>query len=252
MMRGFFIAFFLSPAFLFSQNELPYNIGEYSAFDISFGGITVGSAEMEVVEHTLIDNISTFHIVGKGRTALFFDWFFKVRDVYETYLDTAKILPVKFIRNIHEGGCEKQQLYNFNHLDSLVLTADTAYRIPYNSQDMLSALFYARTFNKEYLKQTNSFFVPIFMDEENYFLEVVYLGNEIVETKWGMINCMIFKPKMQEGRVFEDGEQMKIWITDDANHLLMKVETKIWAGTIKANLVDYKELKYPLSISKQE
>ena len=250
MMRVFFIAFFLSPAFLFSQNELPYNIGEYSAFDISFGGITVGSAEMEVVEHTLIDNISTFHIVGKARTALFFDWFFKVRDVYETYLDTAKILPIKFIRNIHEGGYEKQQWYNFNHLDSSVLTADTAYRIPYNSQDMLSALFYARTFNKESLKRTNSFFVPIFMDEENYFLEVVYLGNDIVETKWGMINCMVFKPKMQEGRVFEDGEQMKIWITDDANHLLMKVETKIWAGTIKANLVDYKELKYPLSISK--
>ena len=250
MMRVFFIAFFLSPVFLFSQNELPYNIGEYSAFDISFGGITVGSAEMEVVEHTLIDNISTFHIVGKGRTALFFFFFFKVRDVYETYLDTAKILPIKFIRNIHEGGYEKQQWYNFNHLDSLVLTADTAYRIPYNSQDMLSALFYARTFNKESLKRTNSFFVPIFMDEENYFLEVVYLGNDIVETKWGMINCMVFKPKMQEGRVFEDGEQMKIWITDDANHLLMKVETKIWAGTIKANLVDYKELKYPLSISR--
>ena len=250
MMRRFFIAFFLSPAFLFSQNELPYNIGEYSAFDISFGGITVGSAEMEVVEHSVIDSISTFHIVGKGRTAPFFDWFFKVRDIYETYLDTLKILPVKFIRNIHEGGYEKQQLYNFNHLDSLVLTADSVYKMLYNSQDMLSAFFYARTFNKESLKETNSFFVPIFMDEENYFLQIVYLGNDIVETKWGMINCMVFKPKMQEGRVFEDGEQMKIWITDDANHLLMKVETKIWAGTIKANLVDYKELKYPLSISK--
>ena len=250
MMRGFFIAFFLSPAILFSQNKLAYSIGEYSAFEVSFGGITVGSAEMEVVEHSVIDSISTFHIVGKGRTAPFFDWFFKVRDIYETYLDTLKILPVKFIRNIYEGGYEKQQLYNFNHLDSLVLTADTAYRIPYNSQDMLSALFYARTFNKDNLKQTNSFFVPIFMDEENYFLEVVYLGNDILETKWGMINCMVFKPKMQEGRVFEDGEQIKIWITDDANHLLMKVETKIWAGTIKANLVEYKELKYPLSISK--
>ena len=41
---------------------------------------------------------------------------------------------------------------------------------------------------------------------------------------------------------------MKIWITDDANHLLLKVETEIWAGTIKAVLVDYKELKHPISI----
>jgi len=86
------------------------------------------------------------------------------------------------------------------------------------------------------------------MDEENYFLEVSYLNNEVIETEFGKVDCMVFKPKMQEGRVFEDGEEMKIWISDDKNHLLLKVETKIWAGTIKAVLVDYKELKFPLSI----
>jgi len=53
---------------------------------------------------------------------------------------------------------------------------------------------------------------------------------------------------MQEGRVFENGEQLKIWITDDANHLLLKVEAEIWAGTVKAVLEDYKESKHPLSI----
>ena len=41
------------------------------------------------------------------------------------------------------------------------------------------------------------------------------------------------------------GKKMKIWISDDKNRLLVKVETQIWAGTIKAILV-----KYPLSISK--
>jgi hypothetical protein len=56
---------------------------------------------------------------------------------------------------------------------------------------------------------------------------------------------------MQEGRVFENGEEMKIWISDDANRLLVKVETKIWAGTIKAVLDDYKGLKYPLSIIRE-
>ena len=38
---------------------------------------------------------------------------------------------------------------------------------------------------KSDLKQSNSFFVPIFMDNENYFLEILYLDNEILETKWG-------------------------------------------------------------------
>jgi len=248
MIRKLFFIFLFIPFLAFPQKEIPYQVGEYSVFDVSFGAIIVGHAELEIVEEKLIDSISTFHIVGKGKTASFFDWFFKVRDVYETFLDTSKLLPIKFIRDINEGGYSKKQNYFFHHSDSVVNNKDTTYKIPFNSQDMLSALFYARTFDKEDVKKTNFFFVPIFMDEENYYLEVSYLNNEQLATKFGKVECMVFKPKMQEGRVFEDGEEMKIWISDDKNHLLMKVETKIWAGTIKAVLVDYKELKFPLSI----
>ena len=249
-MRGLFLALFLFPLTTYSQSDLPYKVGEYSAFDISFGGIKVGSAEMKIEKQIKINGVSTFHIVGKGRTASFFDWFFKVRDVYETYLDTSKIRPVKFVRDIHEGGYEKKQQYIFKHSVGKVFWKDTSYVIFPTTQDMLSALFYARTFNKNDLLQKKSFFVPIFMDEENYSLEILYLKDEKVKTNFGEVNCMVFKPKMQEGRVFEDGEEMKIWISDDRNHLLVKVETQIWAGSIKAILVKHQGVKYPLSISK--
>ena len=248
MFKRLVLIFLFIPFLAFPQKEIPFQVGEYSAFDVSFGSIIVGHAELEIIEEKLINSTSSFHIVGKGKTTYFFDWFFKVRDVYETFLDTSKLLPIKFIRDINEGPYSKKQNYFFQHSDSIVTHNDTSYKIPYNSQDMLSALFYARTFNKEEIKKKNSFFVPIFMDEENYFLEVSYLNNEMIETEFGKVDCMVFKPKMQEGRVFEDGEEMKIWISNDKNHLLMKVETKIWAGTIKAVLVDYKELKFPLSI----
>ena len=249
-MRGLFLALFLFPVTIYSQSDLPYKVGEYSAFDISFKGIKVGSAEMKIEKQIKINGVSTFHIIGKGRTASFFDWFFKVRDVYETYLDTSKIRPVKFVRDIHEGGYEKKQLYTFKHSAGKVFWKDTSHVIFPATQDMLSALFYARTFNKNDLLQKKSFFVPIFMDEENYSLEILYLKDEKVKTNFGEVNCMVFKPKMQEGRVFEDGEEMKIWISDDRNHLLVKVETQIWAGSIKAILVKHQGVKYPLSISK--
>ena len=249
-MRGLFLAFFLFPLTTYSQSDLPYKVGEYSAFDISFKGIKVGSAEMKIEKQIKINGVSTFHIIGKGRTASFFDWFFKVRDVYETYLDTSKIRPVKFVRDIHEGGYEKKQQYIFKHSAGKVFWKDTSHVIFPTTQDMLSALFYARTFNKNDLLQKKSFFVPIFMDEENYSLEILYLKDEKVKTNFGEVNCMVFKPKMQEGRVFEDGEEMKIWISDDRNHLLVKVETQIWAGSIKAILVKHQGVKYPLSISK--
>ena len=247
----FCFLFFIFPQFLYSQNNLPYKVGEFSDFDIYFGGIKVGVAEMEVVSCIMIDSISAFHIIGKGKTTPFFDWFFKVRDVYETFIDTSKKVPLKFIRDVSEGNYKKEQVYIFNHNESFVKHEDTIYKIPFNSQDMLSALFYVRTFPKQNFKK-KSFFIPVFMDEENYFLEIMYLNNEVFSTRWGGIDCMVFKPRMQEGRVFEDGEDLKIWISDDENRILVAVETKIWAGTIKAVLVGYENLIKSLKMVKLE
>ena len=249
MKQVLFIVLFISSHFVFSQTNLPYRVGEYTAYKVSFGPIWVGYADMEITAITTENKTPSFHVIGKGRTAPFFDWFFKVRDVYETFIDTTTLLPLTFKRAVNEGGHLINQHYSFNHKDSLVATRDSAFIIPLDAQDMLSALFYARTFKKDsMITSGNSFYVPIFMDDENYYLEIKYLENEIIDTKWGKLNCMVFQPKMQEGRVFEKGEKMKIWISDDPNHLLIKVEAQIWAGLIKAVLDDYKELKYPLSI----
>jgi hypothetical protein len=233
---------------VFSQTDLPYKVGEYAAYKVYFGAINVGFADLEITERVQLNNRPAFHIIGKGRTAPFFDWFFKVRDVYETFIDTNTLLPLAFKRAVNEGGYLINQRYQFNHNNSKVITQDSSFFIPINTQDMLSAFFLARTFKKESIINGQPFYIPLFMDDENYNLEIKYLTNEIMYTKWGKIDCMVFNPKMQEGRVFEDGEKIKIWITDDANHLLLKVETEIWAGSIKAVLEDYKELKQPLSI----
>ncbi len=249
MKQLLFIALFAASSLVFSQTSLPYKVGEYAAYRVSFGGVSVGYANLEIKEVRPIKSTPSVHVIGKGRTAPFFDWFFKVRDIYETFIDTTTLLPLEFKRAVNEGGYLINQHYRFNHKDSNVETQDSMFVIPANAQDMLSAFFYARTFKKDStITSGNSFHIPIFMDDENYSLETKYQKNEILDTKWGKIDCMVFQPKMQEGRVFANGEEMKIWISDDANHLLVKAETKIWAGTIRAVLDDYKGLKYPLSI----
>ena len=242
MKKTIFLLFI--PFIIFSQQKLPYKTGEYTSYDISFEGLSVAFAEMEIKNTVLLKNTPAFHVVAKARTASFFDLFFKVRDLYETYIDTTTIKPIRFYRNIQEGGHKKTQNYNFAHKDLKVLVKDTSYNIFENTQDMLSAFFYARTFNNKNLTKNTKFSVPVFMDEENFNLDILYLYNEVLETKIGMIDCMVFKPIMQEGRVFEDGEKMKVWISNDENRLLIKVETKIWAGTIKAELINAKNIQY--------
>ena len=82
---------------VFAQSNLSYQLGEYSAFTISFGPIDVGYADLEIVEMRKIGTKNTFHIIGKGKTSIFFDWFFKVRDVYQTYIDTSTLLDLQML-----------------------------------------------------------------------------------------------------------------------------------------------------------
>jgi hypothetical protein len=170
MKQLLFIVFLFFSCSIFSQNNLPYKVGEYAAYKVSFGPIWVGYADLEITEITNLNDKPSFHVIGKGKTAPFFDWFFKVRDVYETFIDTSTLLPIEFNRAVNEGGYLINQQYRFSHKDSTVLTQDSSFFIPTNAQDMLSALFYARTFKKENILDGNSFYVPIFIVRIFYFL----------------------------------------------------------------------------------
>ena len=55
----------------------------------------------------ILNSKPVYHIVGEGHTNSSYDLIFKVRDRYETYIDTSTMQPLKFIRNVNEGGYKK-------------------------------------------------------------------------------------------------------------------------------------------------
>ena len=187
---------------------------------------------------------------GFGKTTTFFDYIFEVNDSYISYCNSNTLTPIHFIRDVNEGGYKIKQDYRFNYKEREVLVEDSLYQIPEYSQDMISAFYYARTLlSRQKIKQDSILKINIFMDEENYPMRIRYLKNEIVKTKWGKINCMVFAPQLQIGRIFQKEEEMRIWISDDDNKLMIKVETKIIIGVIKAELSSFEGLKNPLSIT---
>ena len=151
---------------------------------------------------------------------------------------------------MNEGGYIIKQNYLFNAKKNEVLAEDSIYQIPKQTQDMLSGFYFTRALlNNQNVQQDSIIKINVFMDEENYPMQIKYVKNELIKTKWGKINCMVFIHQLQEGRVFKEEEEMKIWISDDENKLMIKVETKIIVGVIKAELSSFKGLKYPLSIT---
>jgi hypothetical protein len=188
-----------------------------------------------------------YHCVGEGKSFSFFDNFFRVRDRYETYIDTATMLPVKFIRNVSEGGYKAYNNVTFNHSAGTAVSTKGVFKIPGCIQDVISATYYARNINFNNYKPGDRIPFDMFLDDEVYHLYLRYMGKETIKTRYGKFRAIRFKPLLIKGTMFEGGEKMNVWVSDDPNHLVLRVESPISVGSIKVDMMGYKNLKYPLT-----
>jgi hypothetical protein len=237
----------------FSQSSA-YGEGEWLNFKIKYGWFNTSKASLEIKKTQLGDE-EVFHIVGKGKSVGLLDVFFKVRDKYETYITVENGMPLKFIRDISEGGYEKHKELFFNHTTNRVKVVDfkhnttESFDLEPNTQDMLSAFYKLRnTIDIDNLEEGQEFNLNMFFDNENYDFKTKFLGYDILHTKFGEIVCLKFRPYVKADRVFEESESLTFWVTADKNKIPLKIEAKLAVGSLTAELDQYRGLKHPFKI----
>ena len=239
----------------YAQKESAYGIGEWFKFRIHYGLVTAGFATLEVKEGVQ-NNKKVFHTVGNGYTTGMTKLFFKVNDDYQSYIDKATSKPYQFIRKIDEGGYTKNQEGFFNQDKNTVLVKDyknnteKTFSVSENVQDIVSSFYYLRNHpNIDKLKIGESIIIDMFFDGEVVKFKLKYIGRELLSTKFGKVNTMIFRPLVQSGRVFKEEESLTVWISDDDNKVPLRIKASLAVGSIKADLDSFKGLKYPFMIT---
>lgn len=227
-----------------------FKAGEFVNFRVYYtlAGVYIGAGEADFNTYIeRMNNRPVYHFVGQGRTYSFYDNFFKVRDKYESYIDTATLQPYKFIRNVDEGGYKKNENVTFNQVANTAVTNAGVFKVPDCIQDVVSAIYYCRNIDFSKYKKDDKIPFSIFLDNEVFDLYIRYLGKETVKTKYGKFRAIKFKPLLIKGTIFEGGEKMTVWVSDDANHLPLRIESPISVGNIKVDMMGYRNLRYPLS-----
>lgn len=226
-----------------------FSPGEKLTYRVRYGFFDAGEATIEVrPTNRTFNGREVHHVVGIGKTISAFNWFYKVHDVYESYIDTEGVFPWYFERDVNEGGYSFQQEYRFHQDKQAVEThKDQTFSMPNGVQDMISAFYYARTFDFTNAQPGQVFTVPSFVDEEMFDLQVKFLGRETIETDLGTFRCLKFVPHVQEGRVFKKDESVVIWVSDDANKIPILAKADIFVGSIKMELSDYRGISNPLA-----
>jgi len=222
--------------------------GEILEYRIHYGFVDAGIARIEVKEdYSTINNRKCYHVVGIGETRGAFDWFFKVRDRYESYIDTEALMPWVFIRRVEEGSYSKSQNVTFNHTKNSATSQKITIPVPEYVQDLVSAFFYARTLDFTNASPGAVFPIDAYLDDEVFQMNIKYIGKEKINTKFGTFNCIKFRPLLLEGRVFKEEEDMTVWVTDDKNRIVVRAEATILVGSLKMDLKGYSGLTNPLT-----
>lgn len=235
-----------------SLRNVDYNafkVGEELTYTVHYGWLDAGTAVLKLNESPYkFGGRKAYHVVGTGTSLGAFDWFFKVRDRYETYFDKDGLFPYRFVRNTDEGGYKIHQDYDFDPEKSVVSTekGDTLLT-PAFVQDMISAFYYARTLDFSHAKKGDIYEVPTIVDGEIFPLKIKYVGKENIKLRTGKFRCLKFVPVVQEGRIFKDEEDLNVWITDDENKIPILVKSKILVGSIKMEVTGWRGLANPMA-----
>ena len=208
--------------------------------------LNAGTANLTVSLENLF-NKPVYHIAGTGATNSKYDWIFKVRDHYETYIDTGTLQPYKFIRNVDEGGYKKYENITFNQAANTAVTGQGVFKVPNCIQDIISSVYYARNIDFNKYKPGDKIPFNLFLDNEVYSMYIRYEGKETVKTRYGKFRAIKFKPLLLKGSIFEGGERMTVYVSDDANKIPVRIESPLLVGSVKVDMMSYENLKYPLS-----
>ncbi len=233
---------------LFSQeNTRPYKSGEWLKYKMSYSGfLKAGTAELKL-EESLLGEKKVFYAKGYGETSSFIGLFFKVKDTYESYFDYDKNIPYLFKRDVYEGGYTIKRDTRFNQKTKVATVEDYKYKtvkeVPFdNVQDMISAFYYLRNINLDTIKSGDEIALSMFFDSKTYGFKLLFLGHEIIKTKFGKIKTLKLRPFVQAGRVFRENESVTIWVTNDENKIPIRLKASLAVGSLKAELIAFKGL----------
>jgi hypothetical protein len=227
-----------------------FQAGEKLTYKVYYTLAGVYASAGEATFTTTLDRFegkNVYHVVGDGKTYSFYDKFYRVRDRYESYIDTSTLQPYKFIRDVNEGGYKTYENVTFVKKTNTAITNAGVFAIPTCIQDVLSAIFYVRNLDFNHLKVDDKIPFDMFLDRQVYHLYVRYLGKETIRTKYAKFRAIKFKPLLIKGTIFEGGEKMTVWVSDDPNHIALRVESPISVGSIKVDMSYYHGLRYPLT-----
>ena len=271
----------LLPSTLLFSQELPFQEGEDLLYTITFKGGLVNadlvSLDLSLTGETDPVHGELLHAAAKINTFKFWDSFYRMRDVYETWFTADRtIRPIHFHREANEGKNYHSESWLDWSQDSHDVrvkiekknkpTIDTVYNEGQLMRDIINSVYVARILDYDAMAQghVEKFIMTPYRDILE--LSVRLVGPEVKKISKGNKHntlklALAIKSKdvekedssgfkvgaSEDGNYMEGSEKIFMWVSDDANHVPLYFSAPASIGSIVGRLTEYSGLKYELT-----
>jgi hypothetical protein len=223
--------------------------GEYLRMNIHYTIFDAGTLEIMVdtAYHT-VDSKRCLKVSVTGKTTGALGLLAYVNDLWTSYLDSATLKPYQFNRVIKENSFEKEEMTVFDRdLQAAIVTTQEGkskyyvetYPVTENIHDMVSGYLALRKFDFNSIKKNDTIIQKIFLEDKVYTIKFKYIGKKHLRTKIGRHKAIILSPILPENRLFDNGEAITIWMSDDAYRIPLKLQGKLFIGAVEADIAEF-------------
>ena len=212
--------------------------GERMLFNVGWEFINAGVADMRIEA-----DAAGYRVISRGKSNKLLDLFHKVRDtiISAGVCRNGKLQSERFDVEQHEGHYQSSKQVRFLWQENAATHTQNGktdrYAVPAGHLDAIDAFFRVR---KAHLEPGMKLRIPIFDSRKKYDVLVEVKKRAKLRAPWGKaINCLLIIPRLKTRGIFSSKGKVKIWLTDDARHIPLKVTARVKIGRIVAKLSQY-------------
>ncbi len=206
---------------------------EMSGLMTNIAQVTMKTASMQTSKSSYL------HLSLEMATFNKWDSYFKIRDIYESFVNPTSLKPSLYKRSIFEGGYSKTEKYTFQADGTTVKSVtkrgsrpetQNTFKIGASSIDVVTLIYKLRATNFASMKPGQTTVFTLVFDEKQYPVSVKYIGKETVQAgNLGRKECFKLSVMANTNKL-KGKDKNLIYLTADAKKVPAIIKFSIPVG----------------------
>jgi hypothetical protein len=233
----------------------PFRVGEEVVHDVSYFKMSAGELRFKTLPMATVNGRKSYKHNIAIKTISLFASVYTVEDNVDIFMDYETVTPTVFELHVKESGQLREAKMLFDNVKKMATYWEKKvtkqdgeeekreqWELEEYAQNVYSAIYYMRMFQWEIGKE---YAFRVSNDKENLVFSGKAIRKEVLDTELGPMKAIVLQPNITlKGKFKPIGENL-IWLSDDENKYILRIEAKIKIGTLVSQVVSIKPGKAP-------